>query len=127
MKNIVGARTEFKKGKLNLQKVDDARKEANVLIEDLIEYTQRKELSLNEKNKYKLKYKHDGKEKIAELILANFGGFLILDGKIKKISENIIKEAGIEEVPMISEKQIKFNPKIFETIKKEIGEFEIVL
>ncbi len=127
LKNIVGARTEFKKGKLNLQKVDDARKEANVLIEDLIEYTQRKELSLNEKNKYKLKYKHDGKEKIAELILANFGGFLILDGKIKKISENIIKEAGIEEVPMISEKQIKFNPKIFETIKKEIGEFEIVL
>lgn len=127
LKNIVGARTEFKKGKLNLQKVDDARKEATILIEDLIEYTQRKELSLNEKNKCKLKYKKNEKEKIAELLLTNSGGFLILEGKIKKINEGVIKEASIEEIPTNQEKEIKFNPKIFEIIKKEIGEFEVVL
>ena len=127
LKNIVGARTEYKKGKLNLQKVDDARKEANVLIEDLIEYTQRKELSLNEKNKYKLKYNENEKEKIAELIITNSGGFLILEGKIKKVAGNIIEESSIEDIPESSDKEIRFNPKIFETIKKEIGEFEVLI
>ena len=44
LKNIVTAKKEFKKGKLNAHKVNDARKEASILINDLIEYNQRKEL-----------------------------------------------------------------------------------
>ena len=110
-----------------MQKVDDARKEATVLINDLIEYTQRKELFMNEKNKYKLKYKYDGKEKNADLILTNSGGFLFVEGKIKKISDDTIKEIGIEDIPESYEKEIKFNPNIFERIKKEIGEFDILI
>jgi len=51
LKNIVTARKEFKKGKLNAHKVDDARKEASILINDLIEFNQRKEL--NDKNNSK--------------------------------------------------------------------------
>ena len=43
--NIVSARKEFKKGKLNVHKVDDARKEASILINDIIEYNQRCELN----------------------------------------------------------------------------------
>ncbi|MFA4952694.1 MAG: nucleotidyltransferase domain-containing protein [Candidatus Pacearchaeota archaeon] len=44
LNDIVGARKEFKKGKLDSHKVDNARKNASILISDLIEYNQRCEL-----------------------------------------------------------------------------------
>jgi hypothetical protein len=45
LKNIISARADFKKGKLNVHKVDDARKEASILMNDLVEYNQRCELA----------------------------------------------------------------------------------
>ena len=45
LKNIISARADFKKGKLNVHKVDDARKEAAILMNDLIEYNQRCDLN----------------------------------------------------------------------------------
>jgi len=50
LKDIVTARTEFKKGKSTSQKIDNARKNAAILINDLIEYNQRSEL-INNKEK----------------------------------------------------------------------------
>jgi predicted nucleotidyltransferase/uncharacterized protein (UPF0332 family) len=44
LKDIVSARAEFKKGKSNSHKVDEARKNASILINDIIEYNQRCEL-----------------------------------------------------------------------------------
>jgi len=44
LKDIVKARAEFKKGKLDAHAVNDARKNASILINDLIEYNQRCEL-----------------------------------------------------------------------------------
>ena len=49
LKDIVKARAEFKKGKLNSHAVNEARKNASILINDLIEYNQRCEL-VNKKN-----------------------------------------------------------------------------
>jgi predicted nucleotidyltransferase/uncharacterized protein (UPF0332 family) len=51
LKAIVTARADFKKGKLNVHKVDDARKNASILINDLIEYNQRCDLNKAEKKK----------------------------------------------------------------------------
>ena len=51
LKAIVTARADFKKGKLNVHKVDEARKSASILINDLIEYNQRYELMNNKKEK----------------------------------------------------------------------------
>ena len=51
LKNIVNARKEFKKGKSNPHKVDEARKNARILINDLIEYNQRRDLINNQKKK----------------------------------------------------------------------------
>ncbi len=45
LKEIVSARKEFKKGKLDVHKVDQARKEASILINAIIEHNQRLELS----------------------------------------------------------------------------------
>ena len=44
LKNIVSARAEVKKGKSNSHKIDRARKDAEVLINDLVEFSQRKDL-----------------------------------------------------------------------------------
>jgi len=50
LKGIVKARAEFKKGKLNAHSVNDERKNASILINNLIEYNQRCELVNNKKN-----------------------------------------------------------------------------
>ena len=60
LKNIVGARAEFKKGKSNPHKVDQARKNASILISDLIEYNQRQDLISLEKERMKSEYKKSG-------------------------------------------------------------------
>lgn len=44
LKDVVIARKEFKKGKMDVHHVDNARKNAQILINDLIEYNQRCEL-----------------------------------------------------------------------------------
>jgi uncharacterized protein (UPF0332 family)/predicted nucleotidyltransferase len=53
LKNILSARADFKKGKLNAHKVDDARKEAAILMNDLIEYNQRCDLANGKEEKKK--------------------------------------------------------------------------
>ena len=45
LKDVVKARKDFKKGKMNAHHVDNARKNAQLLINDLIEYNQRCELA----------------------------------------------------------------------------------
>jgi uncharacterized protein (UPF0332 family)/predicted nucleotidyltransferase len=50
LKHIVKARAEFKKGKLDAHLVNEARKNASILINDLVEYNQRLEIE-NKKNK----------------------------------------------------------------------------
>ncbi len=45
LKDIISARAEFKKGKSTSHKVEEARRNASILMNDLIEYNQRCELS----------------------------------------------------------------------------------
>ncbi len=45
LNDLVKARTDFKKGKLNSHKVEEARKNTSILINDLIDYNQRCELA----------------------------------------------------------------------------------
>jgi len=49
LKDIIGARQEFKKGKSDSHKIDRARKNAMILINDLVEYNQRCELANGKK------------------------------------------------------------------------------
>ena len=96
LKDIVNAKKEFKKGKSNSHKIDEARKNAMILINDLIEYSQRKDLIALEKSRIRLKYKEDGKEKSAELFISNEKSFLVNGKVIKKIT-NKIQDSNIKE------------------------------
>jgi uncharacterized protein (UPF0332 family)/predicted nucleotidyltransferase len=131
LKNVVDAKKEFKKGKSNSYKIDEARKNSMILINDLIEYSQRKDLASLEKSRMRLKYKEEGKEKFAELIISEEKSFLVRGEVIKKITNNI-EDSNVQELSEAVEKQktkqnLQINPKVFELLKKELGNFEIVL
>lgn len=131
LKEVINARNEFRKGKSSVHKIDDARKKAVILINYLIEYSQRKDLAQMEKSRIKIKYNESGKEKTAEVIIAEGKAFLIKGSSIKKITDKI-EDSSINEMSEALEKSrgrkdIKIEPMIFEMVKKEIGNFEIVL
>lgn len=126
--NIVGARKEFKKGKSNSHKVDLARKDASILINDLIEYSQRCDLATMEKGKMMLRF---GKNEMAELLTADDKTFLIQGNIIKVLGEKA-KIVDMGEMAKAIENQktkasLQINPKIFELVRKELGDFEIIL
>ena len=131
LNDVIKSRADFKKGKLDHHKVDRARKNASILIDALIEYSQRCELISIERGKMILKYKSKEKEMIAELLNTEEGAFLFKDNKVKKLT-NKIQDVDLEEATKAIEKQqgkkeVNVNPKIFELLKKELGDFEIVL
>jgi len=127
LKNIMGAKADFKKRKLTAHKVDDARKEAGILINDLIEFSQRCDLVPLEKGRMRLKFK----ESSGELFVYGGKTFLIKDNGVFEITNNLEK-SNMEEVSKAIESQknkreIEFNPKVLEVLKKEFGDFEIIL
>jgi uncharacterized protein (UPF0332 family)/predicted nucleotidyltransferase len=127
LKEIIKARGDFKKGKLNSHKVDRARRDAQILIRDLVEFNQRQDLLSIEKGRMKLKLK----DKIVELMHADGKTFLLDGTAIKKVDKKIVN-SDLEEFEEAMNKQkdnefVEFNPKVFEILKKELGEFEIVL
>jgi len=131
LRDVVNAKKEFKKGKLNSHKVDEARKNATILINDLIEYSQRKDLVVMEKSRMRLKYELRGKENFAELIITNGESFLINGNIIKKITDKV-ESSNMQELSEAvekqkSEKNIQVNPQVFELLKKELGNFEVIL
>ena len=127
LKNIIKVREDFKKGKMNVHKVDRARRDANILIRDLVEFNQRKELVSVDKGKMRLKVK----DKVVEILNADGKTFLFDGTKVHKITDKIIN-SDMEEVEKAIEIQkkkefVEFDSKIFEVLKKEFGKFEIIL
>ncbi len=137
LKDIIKAKTEFKKGKLNAQKVDEVRKNAAILTNDIIDYSQRSEFMKFEKRRLRIRYKKQAKgnkevrDSVAELLFCEGASFLFVDGNVKKIIDKIenssMKEVSKYMEQQKSKKSLDVNPKIFELLKKELGEFEIVL
>ena len=130
---VIKSKSEFKKGKLNSHKIHETRKNAAMLTSDLVDYSQRADLANTEKGRMRLKYKDPKTRKpvFAEFLNCNGENFLFMGSNIKKIT-NKIENSNTKEVSECIEQQkakktLEINPKVFEVIKKEIGEFEIVL
>jgi len=134
LRNIVKAKKDFKKKSFKLQEVDKIRKDASILINELIEYSQRSEFMALEKSRMRLKYMEKGKPAVAELLHTGDASFLFQENKVKKIT-NKIEASDMKEVSAHVEAQkkqgvkkgLEISPKIFEMVKKELGEFEIIL
>ncbi|MFH1585753.1 MAG: nucleotidyltransferase domain-containing protein [archaeon] len=128
LNDVIAARKEFKKGKSNSHKIDEARKNASILVNDLIEYSQRCDLVALERGRMTVKY---GKGKIAELLHCDGMSFLIEGTNVKKLSDKVyasnIDEVSKEVAKQKSKKNVEINPKVFELLKKEVGKYEITL
>ncbi len=101
------------------------------MINDLIDYSQRSDLVSLEKGRMRLRYKKDGKGMTAELLHCNGASFLFKEESIKKIT-NKIENSDMKEVSAYVEQQkskkgLEVNPRVFDLLKKELGDFEIVL
>jgi len=118
---------DFKKGKAKVYEIENVRKDAAILINQLIDYGQRCDLVALEKSRMQIAYK--GKR--AELILTDSGSFLIEGMSIKKITNKLENSDAKElENAIKSQKdkmQTKIPAKIFDVLKKELGDFEVVL
>jgi hypothetical protein len=131
IKNIIDAKEDFKKGKTNINMIENVRKESTSLINSLIEYSQRKDLMDFDKRRMILKYHEKDKDKAAEILAYDKEIFLFKDGKIKKIT-NKIEESNMEEVSkaMSQQKEKKsanLSSEMLTLLKKELGDFEISL
>jgi len=131
LRDVISAKVQFKKGKLDAHKTNDARKNASILIDELLNFSQRAELMSMEKSRMRLRYKEKGKDLIAEILHTNDASFLFSENRIKKITNKIedsnMTEVGKHVEEQKSAKALNVNPKVFDLIKKELGEFEIVL
>ena len=68
---------------------------------------------------------------IAEILHTNDASFLFLEKGIKKIT-NKIEDSNAEEVSKHIKEQksargLSVNPKVFDLVKEELGDFEIIL
>jgi predicted nucleotidyltransferase/uncharacterized protein (UPF0332 family) len=131
LKKVISAKQEMKKGKPNPHKVNELRKDATILINELIDYSQRKDLMKLEKTKMKIRYEEEGKEKFGEIFVCEKKSFLVLGNKIKKITDKIhdsnLEELSKEIEEQRGKQQTEMNPRIFDLVRKEVGDFEIVL
>ncbi|MEK6848360.1 MAG: nucleotidyltransferase domain-containing protein [Nanoarchaeota archaeon] len=127
LKDIVKARQQFKKGKLARHEVEHARRDAMLLLNHLIEYAQRKELAVLDRKKISVKFsKGQG-----DILVFGDKVFFASEGKIRRFVESNLIDATKEEFDKaLSEskdsKAVKMPSKIFEVLKSELGEFEVV-
>ncbi|MBI2047340.1 nucleotidyltransferase domain-containing protein [Candidatus Pacearchaeota archaeon] len=130
LKDVAKAKEQFKKGKIARHEVEDARKNAYLLINHLIEYNQRCEIVSLQRGRFRLK----AKGKIYELVLTDKENFLIDKGKVSRIdlAKKKIADSSAEELTKALGEQSKkpeitIHENLFNVLKKELGEFEIVL
>jgi predicted nucleotidyltransferase/uncharacterized protein (UPF0332 family) len=130
IKDVFAAKEQFKKGKLDKNKVEEIRKNASIVINNLIDYTQRCEIADLYRGKVTIKYKENKNDKFADVIVTPQGTFFIKEKIIYKITERLEPSSQAEFEKAIQEKQankkLEADRKIFDVIKKALGDFEIV-
>ncbi len=106
------------------------RRDSVYLVQEMIEYGQRKELGLLQKTKVVVTFKEKGKDKHAELFLTK-PSFLVDGQKILKIEGSKIKESDTNELNEVLASykggRVVISNELMKTLKKELGEFEISL
>jgi len=130
LKDIVAAKKEFKAGKSDSHKIDNARKNASILINHLVEFNQRCDLASIEKGRMKIKYKKGGEEKTAELLFADGKSFLFIGGDARKVEHGKIVDTNMDEVSQAVDnqkkhKKVEFDVKVFNVLEKEFGDFQV--
>lgn len=130
LNEVIDAKKKYSsKKKPTKYELEDIRKNATYLINNLIEYGQRCDLVEIKKMQVKVGYRKDGKDKHVELYLTD-PAFVFDEFRIKKISNTgKIEEAKQEDFESILSlqkgKPNKISAEILNALKKEYGDIEI--
>jgi len=127
-KEVLRIKRKVKSKKLTPTELQRISRDANDLIKELIEYSQRKELVSVEKGVVQILY--SGKK--AEIVLADSGAFLVSESAIKKISDKALHDSDKKELETAllqtrDRLQVKLNSAILNVLNKELGNFELIL
>jgi len=128
LKNIIKIKQKVKNGKVSHSEMDGVKKMAAELIRELVDYSQRKELISMEKGLIQVSF---GNKK-GKIVLTNSGEFFVEGNRIMKIGSKgfaISTLKDFEEAISKTKDRTKFklDSKVLEILKKELGEFELVI
>ena len=131
LKEIVSMKSKVKSGKVTQLEMNSLRRDATELIRELLEYSQRVNLTPIEKEVLEVNFG----DKKGELVLTDAGNFFIESGRVMqivgnafKLSDNIALEKAITTHKGKKEKtRVKVSSAVLNALSKELGEFEIVL
>ena len=131
--HLIDAKKRYKsKKKPSKYEIEEVRKNATFLINNLIEYGQRCDLSEIRKMQVRVNYKENGQDKHAELFLTN-PIYVIIDNQFKKIIEKDEKarfeEGKQDEFDNILSTQKgkphNISEKVLELLKRELKDFNM--
>lgn len=128
LKELVSMRSKVKTGKVTPLEMNALRRDATELIRELLDYAQRADLLLEEREVINVKFG----EKNGELVLTDTASFFIESGRIMeivngkfKMSNSAYFEKALSDHK--KNKEAKLSSSILEVLHKELGDFEISL
>jgi uncharacterized protein (UPF0332 family) len=128
LNELISIKKDYKNKKVpSKYAFESLRKDSVYLIEDLIEFGQRKELGLLEKTKVTISYKEHDKPKHAELFLVK-PIFLVQENKFYKITDKVEETDANEFNKTLTQNKdhkIKLDHHIIDILRAHFGEFDI--
>jgi len=128
LRELVSMRSKVKTGKVTPLEMNALRRDATELIRELLDYAQRADLLLEEREVINVKFG----EKSGELVLTDSSNFFIESGRIMeivngkfKMSNSTYFEKALSDHK--KNKEVKLSSSILEVLHKELGDFEISL
>lgn len=128
LKEIVAMKSKVKSGKITPLEMSALRRDATELIKELLNYTQRADLILEEKEVVDIKFG----DKKGELVLTDSGNFFIESGRVMHISDGRFKLSDSRELEKAISthkkgSDVKIPSGVLSALQKELGDFEIIL
>jgi uncharacterized protein (UPF0332 family) len=128
LKIILSAKNSSKNKKVDKEGIEEARKKSVLLINSLVDYSQRCELAIVDKSRMVLKF---DEKRFAELIACPGESYIFFGQEVKKITDKVYDSTVEEATNAIQKrkknKSVNVKPDVFGIIRKEFGEFELVL
>lgn len=128
LKEILAMKNKVKSGKVTPLEMSALRRDATELIKELLDYTQRADLLLEEKEVIDVKFG----DKKGELVLTDSSNFFIESGRVMlivgnsfKLSDSIALERALSAHKKNTE--VKIPSSVLGALQKELGDFEILL
>ena len=128
LKNVIKIKQKVRNGKVSHSEMDNVKKMTAELIRELVDYSQRKELISVEKGLVQISF---GNKK-GEIVLTDSGEFFVEGNRIMKIGSTgfvISTQKDFEEsISKTKDRtKVKLDSKVLEVLKKELGDFELVI